>query len=70
MEIQSKPLTQNEVDKYKDLINSTNRRIFYNESITNIILEEAQSYFAGDKNVDEASEIIQSRVTTYINENR
>jgi hypothetical protein len=36
----------------------------------NIITEEAANYFNGQKSLDETADIIQNRVTTYVNENR
>ena len=38
--------------------------------ITKIISEEAASYWAGQKSVDEAAAIIQSRIQIYVDENR
>jgi hypothetical protein len=37
--------------------------------VQNIITEEAQAYFAGDKTVDEVTDIIQSRAQIYVSEN-
>ena len=37
---------------------------------TKIILEEAASFWAGQKSVDEAASIIQSRIQIYVDENR
>ncbi|MCD7731469.1 MAG: extracellular solute-binding protein [Oscillospiraceae bacterium] len=39
-------------------------------SLTNIILEEAEAYFSGQKTVDEVADIIQNRAGTYVSENR
>lgn len=56
---------------YKELINNT-KRIESNDSdiILKIIFEEAAAYFKGDKSVDDAARVIQSRVETYVNESR
>jgi hypothetical protein len=35
----------------------------------NIITEETESYFAGQKSVDDVAGVIQSRIQLYINEN-
>ena len=40
------------------------------DEILNIILEDAEPYFEGQKSVDEVAGIIQNRVGIYINENR
>ena len=37
--------------------------------IQNIVMEEAQKYFAGDKTEKETVTVIQSRVTLYLEEN-
>ena len=39
-------------------------------SVYNIILEEAETYFAGQKSAEEVAEIIQNRVQNYLDENR
>ncbi|MDD6071271.1 MAG: hypothetical protein PUC12_10750 [Clostridiales bacterium] len=70
LEVKIKPSTQEEVDMYMDLINSTKKVGGWNQEILDIILEESKAYFSGDKNVDETADIIQNRVKTYVNENR
>ena len=44
----------------------------YDEDFTlpNIVVEQAQPYFAGDKSLEETADLIQRRVTLYVNENR
>lgn len=42
----------------------------YDQSLMNIINEEAGAYFSGQKSIDEVAEIIQNRASTYISENR
>jgi hypothetical protein len=39
------------------------------DDVHDIILEEAQAYFAGHKTVEEVADIIQSRVQVYVSEN-
>lgn len=41
-----------------------------NNQIVNIITEEADGYFKGQKSVDDVAGIIQSRIQLYVNENR
>lgn len=41
-----------------------------NYVLTNIILEEAEPYFDGEKTVEEVTGIIQNRVNIYVNENK
>ncbi len=69
-EVEVGPNTQEEVELFTDLINSTHRVGGYDNKIMEIIQEEAKAYFAGDKSVDEVVDIIQNRVSTYVNENR
>lgn len=64
------PSTQKEVDLYVDLINNTKRVDGYDYKIMGIIDEETKAYFVGDKSLEDTVDIIQSRVTTYVNENR
>lgn len=64
------PFTQEEVDKICEFIYSVNRTPYYNEDISNIITEEAEAFFVGQKSVQEVVSIVQSRVQVYVNENR
>ncbi|MCL2052142.1 MAG: extracellular solute-binding protein [Lachnospiraceae bacterium] len=64
------PMTQAEVDKFTAYILTVDKIGEYNEALVNIINEEAGSFFAGQKNVHEVVEIIQSRAQIYVNENR
>ena len=65
-----KPLTDEEVARYRDLIDNTSMVNFYNEEVSQIINEEAAAYFNGDKSLDDVCKVIQDRATTYINENK
>lgn len=70
MGIEYGPISQEDVDTYVDLINHTKKRATLDEEMMEIVLEEAQAYFEGDKGLDETAEIIQDRIQTYVNENR
>ena len=61
---------QEEVDVLLELLETAQFPKDYDENIMDIILEEAVRYFEGIKSVEEVSEIIQSRVTIYLNEHR
>ncbi|MBQ4536816.1 MAG: extracellular solute-binding protein [Lachnospiraceae bacterium] len=63
-------VTEEEVDTVLALIESSQLVSFYNDEITNIILEDAEPFFKGQKPVEEVTAIIQSRVQLYINENQ
>lgn len=63
-------LTQAEADQIMAVINSITRTFSYDESMLNIINEEAEFFFKGEKTVDQTADIIQSRMTIFINEQR
>ena len=58
------------VDTYLDLISRVDGIRFYDEQVINIIQEETESFFAGQKSARDAAEIIQNRIQLYVNENR
>ncbi len=41
-----------------------------NSEVLNIINEEAASYYSGQKEVEDVTDIIQNRIQIYVNENR
>ncbi len=63
-------LTEGQVQLIRGIIESTTHVMNYDESILNIINEEAAPFFAGQKSAQEAAELIQSRMTIYVNEQR
>ena len=67
---QNKPLTQAEADQIMELINSVNQVMRTDNDLETIITEEAESYFAGQKSVQDAASVIQSRASIYISENQ
>ena len=67
-EVIIKPLTAEEVSSIKEFIKSVDRISSYNDEIENIITEDAEPFFAGQKSAEEAAKVIQSRVNIYINE--
>lgn len=64
------PMTQEQTDKVIDFIKSVNHVMDYNTSISDIINEESEAYFTGQKTAQEVADIIQSRIQIYVNENR
>ncbi|MCD8130184.1 MAG: hypothetical protein LUE16_02715 [Lachnospiraceae bacterium] len=69
-EVVVEPATQEEAQKWLDFIYSVNTKSeSAADEVTNIIFEEADAYFNGQKTVDEVCEIIQSRMSIYISEN-
>ncbi|MFB0919679.1 MAG: hypothetical protein QMB62_02165, partial [Oscillospiraceae bacterium] len=63
-------LTQEEADQIKALVNSVDHTAVYDQSLTDIITEESAYFFSGEKTVDQVADIIQSRMTIYVNEQR
>lgn len=68
-EITIDPLTAQEVQELKDFIASLSLVYTSNESVNKIIEEEASAFYSGDKTAQEVADIIQSRVSIYVNEN-
>ena len=62
------PMTQEELDKALEFIESVNRTFYYDEEIQNIINEETGPFFQGQKSAQEVADIIQSRATIYVND--
>lgn len=52
------------------LYNAIDRVQAENDDLLDIILEQAQPCFAGDKTLDETADLIQRRAALYVNENR
>ena len=62
--------TQQEYDQIMELYNTITTISSYDTSIYDIVKDLADSYFNGDKSLDETVNLIQGRVQLYINENR
>lgn len=63
-------LSQKEADKLLELINTTTKVTDQNDSILNIVKEQAQAYFAGQKSAEEVARLVQSKANIYVNEQR
>lgn len=70
VELTVTPMTQEEIDEVLAFVKSVDQVYSYDESLLNIITEEAAPFFAGQKSAKEVADIIQSRVQIYVNENR
>ncbi len=68
-QIEVKPLSQQDVDTVKDFVESLSLTYSPNQEVSNIVNEEAAAYFKGQKTAQEVAEIIQSRVSIFVNEN-
>ena len=40
----------------------------YDDAVFNIVFEEAEYYFSGERSVDDVARLIQSRVSSYMSE--
>lgn len=68
-DIKAVPFTQEEVLEYTNFVKSLKLVSNYNVNVNNIIFEEASAYFSGQKSAEEVADIIQSRLSIYVNEN-
>ena len=62
--------TQEDYDQFMALYEATERLSDYDSTLTDIIMEIAGAYFAGDKSLDETALLIQNRARLYINEQK
>lgn len=69
MEIPVEPMTAEETAVLVDYLKSLNKLCIYDETLYNIIEEEAAGYFEGQKSAKEVADIIQSRAKIYVSEN-
>ncbi len=68
--IEIAPLTQKQLDEIVTFVQSVTKRQYYNQDVQNIISEEAEAFFTGQKSAKDVATVIQSRVQLYVNENR
>ena len=64
------PLTAEEVAEIKYFIVGIRSVYMWDTELNNIVDEETQPYFSGQKSADEVAKIIQSRLQIYINERK
>ncbi len=69
-EINIYALTQEQADKLWEAITTCTKVRDYNTSILEIVQEQAQAYFAGQKSAEEVAKLIQSKANIYVNEQR
>ncbi|MCR5227971.1 MAG: extracellular solute-binding protein [Eubacterium sp.] len=70
LEIKMEPITADDEKDFRALVDAATGYVEYDNSVNEIVEEEAEAYFKGDKSLDETCTIIQNRVTTYVNENK
>ncbi len=69
-EIVAGPLSAENEKMFRDLVVNTTKVNGSDDMVLQIVSEEAAAYFKGKKSLEETADIIQNRVTTYINEIR
>ncbi len=62
--------TKEQVDRVREMIETAQPDLAINEKIYEIIKDEAQAYFDGQKSVEEVAGLVQNRVQTYLNETK
>lgn len=69
--VEVKAATQEDVDQVKDLVyNTTAVSGAESGDINNIISEESEAFFTGQKSASDVAKIIQSRVQVYLSETK
>jgi ABC-type glycerol-3-phosphate transport system substrate-binding protein len=63
-------MTEADRDMLMDIINNTTHVMNYDSDIYEVISEDAEAYFAGQKTAEEVAKLIQSRMNIYVNEQR
>lgn len=62
------PMTQEQIDRAVHFIEGLHNPAFEDEVIMNIIYEEAESFFRGQKSAEDVAGLIQNRVQLYLHE--
>ena len=62
------PLTQEQVDDFKAMVDNASVGGNYDTDIMDIINEESAAYFSGDKSAEDVAALIQNRVSIYLGE--
>ena len=63
-------MTQEQADDILEVIETCTKVASYETSIFDIVNEQAQAYFAGQRSLDEVARLIQSKANIYVNEQR
>lgn len=62
------PLSDAGAQELREIIQRTTKLSTYDAQILNIIVEESEAFFAGQKDIDATVHVIQNRVMTYLNQ--
>ena len=68
--VQIMAMSQEDYDKFMALLNNTTKMADYDESIMEIVMDEAQPFLAGKATAEKVARMVQSRVRLYVNEQR
>ena len=63
-------MTREQADRLTELIATTTKAADDDSSVIDIVTEQAQAFFAGQKSAEEVAKLIQSKVKLYVNEQR
>lgn len=63
-------LNQEIADAFMDAVNSCNKSSDYDQSIIDIVTEQAGAFFSGQKSAQEVAKLVQSKANIYVNEQR
>lgn len=70
VEVEIEPINEEEAKQFYELVKATSKSNLWDEAIVSIISEEVEGYLAGQKSPEEVADIIQSRVSIYLNESK
>lgn len=70
VEVAIDPMTQEEASELTEFLSSITLVGSYDQSMMDIVTEEAQAFFEGQKSAQEVADIIQSRMKIYVSESR
>ena len=59
-----------QADKILELVNTTTKVQNYDEELMQMITNESEAFFAGQKSAEDVGRLLQSKMTIYINEQR
>lgn len=63
-------LTQEQADMVTDIINTTDKLYTEDAAVLDIVLEQAEAFFAGQKTAEEVAKLVQGKLSIYVNEQR
>ena len=62
--------TEAQMDRFWRLYESTQQITGRNDALLDIVMEQADVYFAGDKSLEETAKLIQNRAHLYVSEHQ